>query len=381
MAENYQVLPSYKRFNQKNNSIMRSEWDPSLNFFDERYNGAIRNHMEKGDRGFDHLDFALVAGSSTIPSTLGTKINSPNSGLTSWQPLKSVHNIPLEMGKYRVQEPARMREAVARVARYYGAALVGFTELDERWVYSNHYLPAEGLNPPVELPEGCREVIVFGFEMDYEMWKTAPTAIMTTEVRWNYSRITMLLSSLAQFIRNLGYRAIPCLNDTALSVPLAIDAGLGQPSRLGLLITPEYGPRLRLCKVITDLPLDGKKKHIDFGAIEFCEACEKCAEACPAGAIPRGPRTTEGHNISNNPGALKWYLDYQKCRTFWSTLGTNCGICIRACPFNKGHGFHHEIVRWFIRSFPFLDSTIVRFDDWLGYGKQKDPRFFWDARA
>lgn len=381
MAENYRVLPSYKRFNQKNNSIMRSEWDPSLNFFGERYYGAIRSHIEKGDKGFDHLDFAFWGGSSTVTSSLGTNINAPNSGLTSWEPLKSKWYVPPEAGKYRVEEPARMRETVAKVARYYGADLVGFTELDERWVYSHHYIAAEGLNPPVEIPEGCGEVIVLGLELDYEMMKTAPTAIMKTETYWNYSRMSMLVSSLAKFIRGLGYRAIPCLNDTALSVPLAIDAGLGQPSRLGLVITPKYGPRLRWCKVITDLPLGGKKKHLDFGVIEFCEACEKCAEACPAGAIPRGPRTTEGHNISNNPGVLKWYLNYEKCRTYWSQVGTNCGICMRACPFNKGRGFQHDIVRWFIKSFPFLDSTIVRFDDWLGYGKQKDPCFFWDERA
>ncbi len=382
MAENYEVLPSYKRFNQKNNTIMRSNWDPSLNFFLESYEDARRKHIKNGDRGFEHLDFAFFSGGNTVTSSLGTGINSPNSGLTSWKPLEGTWRVPPEAGKYRVEEPARVRETVTKVARYYGANLVGFTELDERWVYSHHYLPAEDLNPPVGLPQECREVIVLGLELDYEMMRTAPTAIMMNETHWNYSRMSVLVSSLASFIRSLGYQAIPCLNDTALSVPLAIDAGHGQPSRLGLVITPKYGPRLRWCKVITDLPLGGKKKSIDFGVIEFCEACEKCAEACPAGAIPKGPRTTEGHGISNNPGVLKWYLDYEKCRTYWSRVGTNCGICMRVCPFNKGHGFHHDIVRWFIKSFPFLDSTIVRFDDWLGYGKQQDPRFFWgDGRT
>ncbi len=381
MTENYRVLPSYKRFNQKNNTIMRFSWDPSISFLEERYEDARRKHIANGNRGFDHLDFALFAGGNIVTSCLGTGINFPDSGLTSWMPLKNAWRVPPEMGKYQLASPARMRETVAKVARYYGADLVGFTELDERWVYSNHYLPDEGLNPPVELPEGCREVVILGLELDYEMMKTAPTAIEYTETHWNYSRMSVLVSSLASFIRSLGYQAVPCLNDTALSVPLAIDAGLGQPSRLGLVITPKYGPRLRWCKVITDLPLGGKKKHIDLGVIEFCEACEKCAGACPAGAIPRGLRTIEGHNISNNPGVLKWYLDYEKCRTFQAGVGTNCGICMMVCPFNKGHGFHHDIVRWFIKRFPSLDSTIVRLDDWLGYGKQKDPQFFWEKRG
>lgn len=32
----------------------------------------------------------------------------------------------------------------------------------------------------------------------------------------------------------------------------------GEVGRLGLLITPEYCPRVRLCKVFTDLPLSGQ---------------------------------------------------------------------------------------------------------------------------
>ncbi len=381
MAENYRVLPSYKRFNQKNNALMRSQWDPVLNFIPGNYAAAIKRHIEKGDRGFDHLDYAFWAGSGTVTSSLGTNMNRTDSGLTSWKPLESMYSVPPGVGKYQVQEPARMQETVTKVALYFGADLMAFTELDERWVYSHRYLPVEGLNPPVELPEGCREVIVFGFGLDYEMWKTAPTAIMYAETLWTYSRMSMLVGSVAKFIRSLGYEAIPCLNDTALNIPLAVDAGLGQPLRMGLVITPQYGPRVRFCKVITDLPLGGKKKHMDFGVIEFCEACEKCVKACPGGAIPRGPRTTEGHNISSNSGVLKWYLDAEKCRTFFSRVGTNCGICMRTCPFNKGSGSQHDIVRWFIKRFPSLDSTIVRFDDWLGYGKGKDPYFFWDERA
>ena len=40
-----------------------------------------------------------------------------------------------------------------------------------------------------------------------------------------------------------------------ISIPIAIDAGLGQLGRMGLIVTPKYGPRVRLAKVITDMPL------------------------------------------------------------------------------------------------------------------------------
>ncbi|MFC1491290.1 reductive dehalogenase [Nitrospinota bacterium] len=384
MAENYQVLPGYKRFNQKNNGLMRVAWDPLLKPCVDRYKRTLREHYQKGEGGFDHMDFALNAGTMTVKSTLGTEVNRPNSGLTSWEPLSSGMGrlVPDDAGKFPVEDKALMRKKVEKVARFLGADLVGFTELDEGWVYSHHYIPRQDSNPPVEIPEGCREVIVLGVGMDYEMFRTAPTAIMMSETQQNYSRMSMLVSSLAQFIRTLGYQAIPSLNDTALNVPLAVDAGLGQPSRLGVVITHEFGPRVRFCKVITDLPLGGKKKSIDIGAIEFCEVCQKCADACPVKAVPKGPRTTEGPDISSNPGVLKWYLNGEKCRHHFAHVGTNCGICLRVCPFNKGKGIHHSIAKWMVKlRLPFLNRLLVRLDDWLGYGKQKDPRFFWNERG
>jgi reductive dehalogenase len=203
---------------------------------------------------------------------------------------------------------------------------------------------------------------------------------MMSETHRNYSQMAILVASLAQFIRTLGYRAIPSLNDTALNVPLAVDAGLGQPSRLGIVITPQFGPRVRFCKVITDLPLAGGKRHVDFGVIEFCEACEKCAEACPVRAVPAGGRTTTGRNLSSNPGVLKWYLDAEKCRHHFAHVATNCGICLRMCPFNHGRGPHHALAKRLVRlKWRWVNRLLVKLHGWLGYGKQKDPRFFWNG--
>lgn len=382
MAENYRVLPDYQRFNQKNNAIMRSAWDPKLNSYDPRNRRVIKEHIHNGDPGFDHLDFALSNGATTVASSLGTAINRPNAGLTSWESLAKQwgRTFPIEADRFEGGDPARMRKALERVARFYGAELVGFTPLDMRWVYSHHYHPGKDENPPVEIPGGCDQVIVMGVSMDRDMFATAPTALMMSETQRNYSVLASLAGSVAEFIRTLGYTAIPCMNDTALSVPLAVDAGLGQPSRLGPVVTPEFGPRVRFCKVITNLPLRAEKKHVDFGVIEFCEACEKCAQACPSNSLPFGPRTTEPKNISNNPGVLKWYGNYESCRLYWSHLGTNCGICLRVCPFNHGRGPHHWLAERLVRlKWRWVNRLLVKLHDWLGYGRQKDPRFFWDG--
>jgi reductive dehalogenase len=180
---------------------------------------------------------------------------------------------------------------------------------------------------------------------------------------------------VAQFIRGLGYRAIPSGNDTAIDIPLAIDAGLGELGRNGLLITEKYGPKVRISKVFTELPLV-PDEPVDFGVTRFCLACEKCAKHCPSQAILYGDRTIKTHNISNARGELKWPINAEKCLAFWSRNEGSCMNCIRVCPFNKPKGWFHDVVRWLIKHTPFLDSFIVKMDDLVGYGKQKKLKFW-----
>eukprot|EP01046_Picozoa_sp_COSAG06_P026209 COSAG06_NODE_2245_length_7263_cov_19.964964_5_plen_282_part_00 len=70
-----------------------------------------------------------------------------------------------------------------------------------------------------------------------------------------------------------------------------MQAGLGEYDRHGLLIHPDYGPRVRIGKLWTDLPLAHDAPR-PFGVAEFCEMCDRCATACPAQAISYGPRHT-----------------------------------------------------------------------------------------
>jgi reductive dehalogenase len=226
------------------------------------------------------------------------------------------------------------------------------------------------------IPNTMKYAIVLAFEMD----DTALTLKHSTEsagaVSHGYSRMAFTGASLAQFIRNLGYNAIPMGNDTALSVPMAIDAGLGELSRAGYLITQKYGPRVRLSKVITDLPLE-PDAPITFGVAEFCEVCGKCAKNCPAKAISTGERSYETPR-TGNPGVLKWAIDGAKCIKYWADSGTGCSQCIVACPFNKSQGWIHDLARFMInlRS-GFLDKLFLTMDDALGYGKPKEPDLLW----
>ncbi len=188
--------------------------------------------------------------------------------------------------------------------------------------------------------------------------------------------MVFVASSLAHYIRSLGYKAIPTGNDTALSVPIAIDAGLGELGRNGMLITEQFGPRVRLSKVFTNLPLVPDKRF-EFGVADFCHTCKRCAEECPGDCISSGEPTTEGPTISNSSGIYKWYINPEKCLDFWARNNGSCVNCIRVCSFNKPLGKLHDGARYLIRKAPWLNSLLVRMDKFFGYGKRVKTEDAW----
>lgn len=173
-----------------------------------------------------------------------------------------------------------------RAAQFLGADLVGIAPYDERWVYNTFYDNENGVDVLPNLPFTPKYVISMAFEMDYDAFKTAPSLIGSAAAGSMYSNMAVTAHKVATFVRRIGYQAIPSGNDTGMSIPIAISAGLGELSRAGILITEKYGPRVRLCKVFTDLELK-PDKPITFGVEEFCKVCMKCADNCPSGAITK----------------------------------------------------------------------------------------------
>ncbi len=233
--------------------------------------------------------------------------------------------------KYEVKNPDEMITQLKKAAKLAGASLVGVAELNMDWVFANERYSLE----PLELPD-VKYAVVIAIEMDELGIATSPHSPSAASVGMGYSRMAFIAGTLSEFIRNLGYTAVPSGNDTAFSIPLAVDAGLGEMGRNGLLITPEYGPRVRLCKVLTDLPLT-PDKPIDFGVSEFCKTCKKCANACAVGAINDETEPSfEPVCSSTSVGVKKWAVDGEKCYNFWCDNGNDCANCISVCPYNTG---------------------------------------------
>ena len=199
---------------------------------------------------------------------------------------------------------------------------VGVARVDQRWLYPT----GDDSESPV-LTHSLTTAVVMTIEMDHALVATSPAATAAAATGLAYSQMAFAAVSVAGYLAALGYSALPCGNDAALSIPLAVDAGLGEFARSGNLITQRHGPRVRLCKVFTDAPLIADAPS-DLGVRGACESCTICADACPGDAIDRRSLAAEG------PDA-RWQTDPDKCRAFWRVNGTNCANCISKCPYNR----------------------------------------------
>lgn len=288
------------------------------------------------------------------------------------------------------RDPEIVTRDIKNVALYVGADLVGICKLDKRLVYSHTYdgegpsgglgdAPVvEGDHKPQEIPEACQYAVVMGFGEDYNMMKHYPSWIAHSDTSMGYSRMAISNMFLSAFIRSLGFKAIDCsTNDVALTIPMATQAGLGELGRNGLLITREFGPRLRISKVITDLPL-APDSPIEFGVTRMCEVCKKCADMCPSQSIMHGERTAKPLNESNAGGGLKWPVNAETCRAYWGRMNRPCTTCISSCPYNKPYNLFHRSVQWFTDNLRWGDRFYVKMDNWLGYGNPANPDKFWE---
>lgn len=328
------VTDDFERFRQRNDIFTRAMWDDTVRsprtdafFASYRMEAAPR----RGD-GFSQRDFALRNASWLVSDVISNRHAAEGRREGFQAPIG--YDTPVAADRLPVDDPADMAREIKRVARFFGAGLCGITDLDDRWLYATQVDVRDMSERPVDLPPGLGSVIVMGHEMDHDLVETYPSALGGAATGREYSHEAAVVMQVAAYIRNLGYEAVPSMNDTGLVIPYAIKAGLGEYARNQMVITPEFGPRLRFSKIFTNLPLQHDKPR-PLGVRAFCDICTKCADACPVKALPYGPPSAETANISAISGVRKWTSDAEKCFGFWAKLASDCAICMRVCPFNR----------------------------------------------
>lgn len=180
-----------------------------------------------------------------------------------------------------------------------------------------------------DLLAGCRSVLVFG-NGGAALWES-----MISAIRGDASRLTGTDHPLDDHVQRTLHavdpapppsrRWIRCAATEQVMVDfrsLGVAAGLGHPSRMGLLIHPGFGlwNALRAaCFTTEELPLTGPLPGP--GPCDGCPA--PCADACPGGAFAGG------------------HWAPRACAAFHVASPTCRGSCAsrRACPVGAEHGY------------------------------------------
>ncbi len=153
-------------------------------------------------------------------------------------------------------------------------------------------------------------------------------------------KIDEISFKLYKEIERRGYKAMPIpashmLKDTEFRsfMPhksIARASGVGWIGKSLLLVTEEYGSRVRLASILTDMELETGEPMKNR-----CGACKKCIENCIADALKE-------NQFEEYPSSRKKSLDVEKCASKLREFDNDedigemvCGICIKECPFSK----------------------------------------------
>ncbi len=249
-------------------------------------------------------------------------------------------------------------------AKKLGAVSVGFCEMKDYHFYS---VRGRGKAYGDKVRPNHQYGIAITVEMDKEWLASGPAGPTLMESARQYLNSGTIAIQIAKFIRDLGFEARAHVdgNYEVICPVVARDAGLGEIGRMGLLMTPELGPRVRIAVVSTNIPLKITKRKPDHSIYHFCTICKKCADLCPGNAISKG-------NIEFDGDTHRWQLSHEKCFAYWCTSGTDCGRCMSVCPYSHPNNLLHNLVRWGIRNNKLFAHLALRMDDFF-YGRKPKP--------
>jgi epoxyqueuosine reductase len=235
--------------------------------------------------------------------------------------------------KQSAEQNSDLKGLIIQFCKDRGADLVGFAPV-ERWDEAGEVPPdfrPQAIWPP------ARTVIVMGMEMPLPIVETTPSILhkelydtsnrSLDQLAYDLTRHLNRLGHASFFFPRDGYSSLKALREKNLAafshVMAAKYAGLGTIGASHNLLTPEFGPRVRLVSVFTSasLPPD---RMVDK---ELCIKCEACAKCCPKKAITMRKDRVIGDYDKTACLEMAEELTARRCYP--------CGICTKVCPVGK----------------------------------------------
>jgi ferredoxin len=286
--------------------------------------------------------------------------------------------------RIEVTDPHALTRHIKRVARFFGADVVGIAAVHPSMLYSGSRYPDDGTGAnegrggpdlgPAEMARRYPFAICLCTAWDYRMIQAHRHHIGDHAYHFSQARLQLVSANLAAYIRELGYEAV---QNRAQPMPTALAAGIGEMGRHGMLITEKFGARVHLGDpILTDMPLiaDGP---IDIGVEDFCKICRKCATTCPTNSIP-----VEGKVVHN--GVEKYKINWETCyrlRAYVMEFWEVCLTCVTVCPYTKPNTWWRALAVESLRRTPIaVRPAVVRalkFLDDTFWGKVPRRRVRW----
>jgi NAD-dependent dihydropyrimidine dehydrogenase PreA subunit len=235
---------------------------------------------------------------------------------TTLDVLKSLRSLNRNPRRPKTEAPPALVEELKEYLLGLGASSVGYTRVPEHWIFQHQAILHTN-------------AIVLTMEMDKRRIDTVPSEEGQEVVLETYHNLGHIVNKGADFLRKRGYSAQAGhpLGGQALYPPLAQMAGLGWLGAIGLIITPEHGPRVRLAAIYTsieNLPFSTGNEH--QWVEDYCAVCHVCVHKCPVEAIMSQPQRHENGQIT--------YVINERCFPHFSDY-YGCSVCIAVCPFNN----------------------------------------------
>ena len=222
-----QTTSRFARFSQRNDMFNRAFWDdqvrrPEMMEFFDSYR-RVPDSRRGG--GFTQKDFALRNAAWAVSDEFSSRGETDGIREGFNAPLQPTADVAPD--RVEVEDLDDMTSEIKQIAKLFGAGIVGIAPYDPRWTYSNRVSSTTFEEDATGLPPGLTSVVVLGHEMDSAMVATYPSAVAGAATGNAYSEEAATVIRLSQYIRNLGWQAVGSMNDSALVIPYALQAGLG----------------------------------------------------------------------------------------------------------------------------------------------------------